>query len=106
MGLASGIGLPSLWQLMPHSYGGAAGFDRAINTPSIADAAIQTRGKTETQEQWHPFGRHVLLSDVVRNLCETRRERSRACDGLYTARSAMCRSRKSPGIGRMTCSCT
>ncbi len=65
MGLASGIGLPSLWQLMPLSYRGAAALDSEVKTRSAAESSLPDRDKTEAFEQWQPFGRHVLLSDVV-----------------------------------------
>lgn len=66
MGQATSVALPSLWELLPHGYGGAAGIDREVNASSAAEPRFPARDKAEAQERWHPFGRHVLLSDVVR----------------------------------------
>ena len=60
---------------MMHGYGEAAGLAIAVATPSMPYSGPQTREKTTILEQWHPFGRHVLLSDVVRILAEARKKR-------------------------------
>ena len=75
MGQASSVGLPSLWQLLPHGFGGAAALDREVNKPTAAESSFPTRERTEAGEQWRPFGHHVPLSDVVSPTSGTR-ERS------------------------------
>ena len=85
MGQASSVGLPSLWQLLPHGFGGAAALDREVNKPTAAESSFPTRERTEAGEQRRPFNHHVHLSDVVSPMNGTR-ERSAgtvANDGLH-----------------------
>ena len=80
MGQASSAALPSFWELLPHGFGGAPGLDREVNTPSTTEASIPTRDKAEEQEQWQPFGDHVLLSDVVSPMNE---RQATSCTAVY-----------------------
>ena len=72
MGQALALLLPSPSQLLPHEFGGAARLDREVNKPSATESSFPTREKAEAQEQWRHFGQHVLLSDVVSPMDETR----------------------------------
>lgn len=85
MGQASSVALPSLWELLPHGFGGAPGLDREVNTPSTTEASFPTRDKAEAQDRWQPFGDHVLLSDVVSPVNETLRTR---CTTVYVVGNA------------------
>jgi len=62
---ASNLGLPSVWQFLPHGFGTTAGLEREVGTQSAAGPGLQKSKAADAQGEWHPFGPHVPLSDVV-----------------------------------------
>lgn len=65
MGSASNLGLPALWHLLPHVFGATAGLESEGDTQCAARPGLQKSKAADARGEWHPFGPHVPLSDVV-----------------------------------------
>ncbi len=76
MGSASNLGLPALWHLLPHVFGATAGLESEGDTQCAARPGLQKSKAADAQDEWHPFGPHVPLSDVVSRQYPIRRTSS------------------------------
>jgi len=76
---ASNLGLPAVWQLLPHVFGATAGLESEGSTQSAARPGLQKSTAADAQGEWQPFGPHVPLSDVVSRQCPIRRSSSVDC---------------------------